>query len=126
VHVAIAAGGKAQPALEPPLRQLHPVDRRGAELRRQHALPGHDERSILDGRNHAFRIDAGQRQKHENLALGLQHVGRWLPDRNPMQFPDPYELRLQALGARQHLACLRPHPVLDIARRHGPLAGFRP
>ena len=57
-------------------------------------------------------LDARQRDEDQHLALGLQHIDRRLPGRQPRARARRLEeLPVQALGPRQHLARLRPHPI---------------
>ena len=66
--------------------------------------------SALDAGGDAVDLDAGQGDEHEHDPLGLEHVDRRLPGDLP-RAGRADELVAHALGARQHLEGLRPHPV---------------
>jgi hypothetical protein len=94
------------------------VDDGGRELGRENAGAGDHQRAVLDHGHHFVRIDAWKRQKHEHLALRLQHVGGRFPDRPVPHLAELEELSLQPLRPRKHVAGFRPHPIFRVSRRH--------
>ena len=67
-------------------------------------------------------IDAGQRHERQHLEFGLQDIDRRLPGRLPRpRARRPKQLTVHPLGARQHLARFRPHPIAGhITGHHSP------
>src|SRR6185312_9924875 len=99
----IASSGQRDPALEPALRNLEPVNAGVAEFRRQGPAPADDEHAVLDDGLDPVRLDARQRDQDEQFVVGFQDVDRWLPARfarteGGLQVE---ELLAQPLGASQ-------------------------
>ena len=67
----------------------------------------------------AFGVDAGQRDERQNLEFGFQNIDRRLPGRLPgLRAGRPEQLTMHPLGAREHLARFRPHPVANDITGH--------
>ncbi len=96
-HRAVAPGRQPHPPVEPALRQLQPMNDRGAQFRRIGARSGDDEIAVLDHRLRAVGVDAGQRDQRQHLELGFQNVDRRLPGR---------QARLRAGGLKRS-RCMR-------------------
>ncbi len=116
----VAPRRQTHPPLEPALRQFEPVDDRGAHLRRIDARPGDDEIVRLDAGVHRVEVDAGQGDEHQHHPLGLEDVHRRLPGDLGARAGGADELLVHALGARQHLEGLGPHPVARKIGVHRP------
>src|SRR6516162_1932014 len=71
-HIGVTAGRQPDASIEPPLRQLEPMNDRGAPFGRHGTGAGDDEVAILDDGLRAVGIDAGQRDQRQNLVVGLQ------------------------------------------------------
>src|SRR5579863_9567299 len=112
IDAAVAAGRQPYPAIEPPLRQFEPVDRCGTQFRRQNPHAGNNKLALLDNHLGVLDGDAGQRHQHQHLAVILEDVDRRLPYGLPrLRCPRPEHLAMHALGAREHVARFRPHPI---------------
>src|SRR5262249_7531320 len=66
-HPGITAGRQAQTPVEASLRQFEPMDRRGAQLLRHKARAGNDEIAVLDQSLRIVRVDARERDQHQNF-----------------------------------------------------------
>src|SRR5215207_4259742 len=118
-HGVVAAGGQQDAPLEAPLRQFEAMDDGGPQFARQDAPARHHERAVLDRRFHAIGIDARQRHKDEDFALGFDHVDGRLPGGLArLRLLQAEDLPVHALGARQRFDGFREHPVHRIAVRH--------
>src|SRR5581483_10258706 len=99
--------------------QLETMDGRGAQFARIGARTGDDQIAVLDHRLGAVAVDAGQRDQHQNLPIGLQNIDRRLPgDLARLRRAGPEYLTMHALGAREHLARFRPHPIARYVASH--------
>jgi hypothetical protein len=66
---------------ETPLWQLKTVDYGGPQCSRQNSTSRDRQITIVDQGLNLLRINAGKSQKHKNLILGFEHIGRRLPSR---------------------------------------------
>ena len=111
-HCTIPPDRKSHAALEPALRQLEAVNDCGTQLVRKRARSGNNEITIVKHGFNMIQVDAGQGDKDQNLMFGFEHIERRLPGRQPgTRAQRPEQLPVQSLGASQHLASLRPHPI---------------
>ena len=74
----------------------------------------------LDGNFDTVGADPRQGDMHQNLSLGFEDVDRRLP-RRPLSGGEQRaeERAMQPLRAGQHLAGVRPHPIVHKVAAHG-------
>ena len=119
-HAAVAAGRQPQPALEAALRQLQTMDDRGAQLGRTACAcrrppvrrPRSPPRRCRDRRRAARRAPGPRARSRAHRPAAPRPAAR------ARSRTGRKNSRCMPLGAREHLARLRPHPIVA-EFRHG-------
>src|SRR5580658_1774706 len=118
-HRTVAASRQPQPPVKAPLRQFQPMNGRRAQGGRIGARPGNNQFAVLDDGFHLFGIDAWQGHERQNFEIGLQNIDRRLPNRlTRLGARRPEQLAVHPVGAREHLARFRPHPIANHIAGH--------
>jgi len=112
--------GKRDAPLEKTVGDLELTDRIAKTGEGRRTLGAHYQCARLHRQLDAFRHHARHGDDHDELALVLEHIDRRLPQRlRARRRCEPEELPVHALGLRNEVACLRPHPVCRVSQCHG-------
>jgi len=115
---AVAAGGQANAALEPPLRKFEAMDDGGAHFRRKGSDAGEDDVASLDKGFNLVEIDPRQGGQDQDGAVGLQNIDGRLPGDIGGGADRSEKLSMHSLGPREHFEGLGPHPIAREIRLH--------
>jgi hypothetical protein len=113
----VATRRQGNAPLEAPLRKLKTVDESGAQLRRQNASAGDDQRPAFDRRLDLIFANARQGDEDQHLVFGLQHIGGRLPDRAAKAGQARKSLSTQALRPRLSTPASFPNYCLPPSKR---------